>query len=488
MDTSYSHKVIKGSFWILSLRVTNRALGLVRTIVLARLLLPEHFGIVGIAAITISTLETFSQPGLGTALIQKKGVIEEYLDTAWTVSIIRSLIIFTVLYISAPYVAGFFNMPQANIVIRVFGISVVIAGCRNIGVVYFQKEMDFRRQYIYQFSITLGNIAVAIPAAFILRSVWALVLGGIAGSVVRLILSYVLHPFRPSFRFQKQQFDEMFGFGKWVLGSSILVFLITQGDDIFIGKMFGAAALGLYQMAYMISNLPTTETAAVISHVTFPAYSAIQDDIARFAEAYLKVLQVIAFIAVPMAGGIFVFASDIIRLLLTEKWMATVPIVKVLVWAGLLNTFMLACVPVFSGMGKPRTNTKWQFIGFVILALLIYPLSISLGVVGVSFAVLASNVVTSVGYIFEVHKMLRYDLIRFTRTLLFPSIGMLLFILAVSRLKDFMAFDPIVSLMVLLVSAAIVYLMSIWFFDKAFSYNMGKIIKETIASLKATLH
>ena len=340
MEQTISHRVIKGSFWILALRVSNRALGLLRTIILARLLLPEQFGVVGIAAVTISTIETFSQPGLGTALVQKKGSIEDYLDTAWTASVIRSLLIFAVLYLLAPYVACFFNTPQSEIVLQIFAISVILAGCRNIGVIYFQKELNFRKQYIYEFSATLGNLIVAIPAAFILRSVWALVLGGIAGSIVRFIMSYVLHSYRPRMRFERDKFNDLFGFGKWILGSSILVFLVTQGDDIFLGKIFGATALGFYQMAYMISNLPNTEISQVISHVTFPAYAKIQHDTHRFGEAYLKVLQVITFVAIPLSGGIFVLSSEVTEIFLGEKWLPIVPMIKVLVWSGLMGSII----------------------------------------------------------------------------------------------------------------------------------------------------
>ena len=185
--TSFAGKVVKGSFWVLSLRLTNRALGLIRTFILARLLLPEDFGLIGVATLTISTVETFSQPGLTVALVQKKEKIHEYLDTVWTVSILRSVIIYLVLFVSASYVTEFFKAPQAKYIIQIFGLSVIIAGCRNSGVVFFQKNLDFKKQYIYEISILMGNVLVAIPAAIILGNVWALVLGGMAGSITTIV-------------------------------------------------------------------------------------------------------------------------------------------------------------------------------------------------------------------------------------------------------------------------------------------------------------
>lgn len=484
METGVSSKVIKGSFWILALRITNRGLGLVRTIVLARLLLPEDFGIVGIAAVTISTVETFSQPGLGTALVQKKGNIVDYLDTAWTVSIIRALLIFAILYLLAPCVAYFFNTPQSESVLRVLVISVIIAGCRNTGVIYFQKDLNFRRQYIYEFSITLGNVVVAIPAAFILKSVWALVLGAIAGSMVRFTMSYVLHSYRPRLRFEKEKFCDLFGFGKWVLGSSILVFLITQGDDIFLGKMFGATALGFYQMAFMISNLPTTEISQVISHVTFPGYSKIQDDTPRFRNAYLKVLQLITFVAIPLAGGIFVLASEFVEFFLSQKWLPVVPIIRVLVWAGLIKAIMETTVPVFNAVGKPRIHTKWQLGNFLVLAMLIYPLSLLWGMIGISVAVLIGNTVAATGAIRGANQILKYDFSRLGKIIAFPLISMLLSIWAIFWTRKVMLHNAFWELALLVTTGIVVYTSTICVFEKIFRYNIGNILRESLVSLR----
>lgn len=483
MKPTLSSKVVKGSFWVLGVRLTNRSLGLVRTFVLARLLLPEDFGLIGVATISISILETFSQPGLGTALIQKKEAIQSYLDTAWTTSVLRSLIIYFVLILSAPYVTQFFDAPEANIVIQIFGLSVVIAGFRNIGIVYFMKELDFKKQYLYELSILLGNMIVALPAALILRNVWALVLGGIAGSITRLIMSYVLHPFRPGLRFNKQKFGDLLKFGKWVFGSSILVFIISQGDDLFLGKMFGIATLGLYQMAFMISNLPTTETSNVISQVTFPAYSKIQNDLRRFEAAYLNVMKMITFIATPFAGVIFIFSSDLVKLFLSEKWLAVVPIVKVLVWAGLVKAFIDATGSVFNAVGKPKVNTKWQLTNFLVLGLMIYPLSKVWGVIGVSLTVLAGNAAAAFVCLYEVKKILRFELSLLLKVIAIPSISMLACIFFMFWLRDVFYYEKLIELLLLVISGGLLYMLLILLSDRIFNYGMTTIIKESLISM-----
>jgi O-antigen/teichoic acid export membrane protein len=328
-SNSLSQKVVRGGIWVFALRIVGRIFDLIRIVILARILVPYDFGLMGIALLTVAILETFSQTGFQEALIQKKNNIETYLDAAWTVLILRGLLLFAILSLIAPYAAVFFKVPQARPIIQVIGLSLLLGAFSNIGVIYFQKELEFNKQFVYQLSGTLADFIVAVSAALILRSVWALVFGLLAGAVVRLIVSYLIHPYRPHLSFDLKKTKELFGFGKWVLGSSILIFLITQGDDIFVGKLLGATMLGFYQMAYRISNMPATEITHVISQVTFPAYSKFQDNIPKLREAYLKVLQVTAFLSFPIAGLIFVLAPDFTKIFLGEKWMPMVPAMQV---------------------------------------------------------------------------------------------------------------------------------------------------------------
>ena len=484
LKPSLAESVVKGSFWIFSLRLTNRLLGLLRTVVLARLLLPEDFGVVGIAALMIATLETFSQPGLATALVQKKENVPGYLDTAWTVSVIRSLLIFILLLLIAPLVARFFNSSQARIILQFLAISVIIAGCRNIGVIYFQKELNFKNQYIYDVSITLGNIVVAIPAALLLRNAWALVLGAIAGSITRFIMSYVLQAYRPRLRLEKEKFNQLFAYGKWVLGSSILVFLGTQGDDIFLGKMFGVAALGFYQMAYMISNLPTTEVTQILSHVTFPAYAKLQDDRVRLKDAYLKVIQMITCFAVPLAGGLFIFAHDLVDIVLSPKWLPLVPLVQVLVWSGLMRALMESTIPIFNATAKPRIHTKWQLVKFVVLALTIYPMAKGWATTGVAGAVLLATAITTVGSLYDAKKLVKYKVAVFVKILAIPFMSLLPALGIIYWGRGSIVVHPVFEGLLLALIGSLVYVGGIYFSDKCSDYNMGRIIKESFHLLR----
>lgn len=480
---SLSKKVIQGGILVFALRFANRGLGFIRTIILARLLVPTDFGLLGIAMLSIATLETFSQTGFQAALIQKKEDVQSYLDTAWTVSAIRGFILFIILFSTAPFIAKFFNSEEAALVIRIVAVTSLLSGFRNIGILFFQKELEFNKQFFYEFSATLVDLAVSISLAFILRNVWALVWGGVAGNFVRLLMSYLLHPYRPRIRFQKEKFQELFGFGKWVLGSSVLIFLITQGDDIFVGKMLGITALGFYQMAYMLSNLPTTEITHVISQVTFPAYSKMQDDISRLREAYLDVLQITAFLAFPIAGLIFVLAPDFTKIFLGEKWMPMVSAIQILVLAGLVRSIAATTGPIFHATGNPKIDTKWQIIRLIVLLALIYPFTIRWGILGTSISVLFSIFFSTIGFSLTVIRITKCRIQNFGKMIILPLLNTMIMISIIFILKSSLNFIGFWHFISLVGVSYVSYHFVTYLFDRLLNYKMIKIIKEKISSL-----
>ena len=479
---SLSKKVVRGGIWVFALRIINRGLGFIRTIILARLLAPEDFGLLGIAMLAISTLETFSQTGFQAALIQKKDNVESYLDTAWTVSALRGVLLFLILFFSAPLVATFFNSPQAALVIKVIAVSTFLSGFRNIGILFFQKELEFNKQFVYELSATLVDLTIAITLAFMLRNVWALVLGGLAANFVRLFMSYILHPYRPHVRLDKGEFKELFGFGRWVLGSSILIFLVTQGDDIFVGKMLGVTALGFYQMAYLISNLPATEITHVISQVTFPAYSKLQEDIQRLREAYLDVLKLTAFVSIPMAGGIFILAPEFTQIFLGAKWMPMVSAMQVLVLAGLTRSIASTAGTLFVAIGRPRTDTAWQVIRLLVLIIFIYPFTMRWNLSGTSIAVLLSILVATFGFGFHVVRVIECRVQAFVKVIALPVFNGLVMVLIILFAKDRFQHTGVIQFFMLVVLGIISYASIASLFDRFFNYGIIRLIKEKIDS------
>ena len=286
---SFKAKFAKSAFWAFFLKFLTKSVGFIRTLILARILLPSDFGLMGIALLSLSFMETISSTGFEQALIQKKGKTEEYLSSVWTANLIRSLALFAIIIIFAPFIALFFNSPSLVSILRVIAFGIIIYGLTNVKVLYFQKDLEFKKYFYYQFSGILAEFGVSITLALLLQNVWALVFGLLAGNFVRLIAGFLLYPWKPKIEFCFGKLKELFSFGRWVLGTNILGFLLIQGDDLLVGKMLGTSSLGLYQMAYRTSNITTTEVSHVINQISFPALAKLQAQKDKVRKTYLKI-------------------------------------------------------------------------------------------------------------------------------------------------------------------------------------------------------
>jgi len=389
-EKTLPQKIAQGGFWIFLLKIARKAFSLIRLIIIGRILAPSDFGLMGIALLTMSAIETFSQTGYREALIQKKNEVKGYLNTAWTVLIIRGLLIFIIIYFAAPYIAFFFHTPEVKPIIQVLGLITFLQSFSNIGIIFFHKELEFNKVFIYHFLGTFTNFFVAVIAAIILRSVWALVLGLFAEKIVSLFISYFIHPYRPRLSGNIEKAKELFGFGRWILGSSALVFIGEHIDDIFVGKVLSATALGFYQMGYRISNMLETEITQVISSVTFPGYAKIQDKNTSLQKAYFKIIKLTAAISIPIAAGIVLLAPEFTGIFLGQKWIPMVPVMQLLAIAGLIKSLVSTGSPLFKGSGYPNYEFYMQLVRGLVIIVVIYPLIAMMGISGAALGVIIS--------------------------------------------------------------------------------------------------
>ena len=475
---SLATKAVTSGVWVVALNLINRGFGILRTVILARLLTPDDFGLLGLALLTTATLETLSQTGFHGAIIQKQTNIDSYLNTVWTCSALRGMILFALLYFLSPQVADFFNDTRVVMIIRVIAISILFSGFTNIGIVLFKKELDFKKQFIYETLSNSVDIVISIALALWLRTVWALVIGGVAGHIMRLILSYGLHPWRPALSFDAVKFREMFAFGKWMLAAGILHFVITKADDMFVGKYFGVAALGLYQMAYLLSNVTTTDLTHTISQIAFPAYSKIQNDPSTLVDVYLKVLRGVAFISVSVAFFLFAFASELVDLLLGGQWVAMVPVLEVLAFAGLARSIQSTAVPVFLAMGRPKIHTEINIIRAVVLFCLIYPFATTWGMLGVAYAVLTSCVVSVLAVSLRIPAVINVRVSQFYMSIFVPVLTAMTTLVLMMLVKQTGVESGPVQLLFLLLFGASVYLALSVAADRLLKYGMRETVQE----------
>jgi O-antigen/teichoic acid export membrane protein len=420
--------------------------------------------------------------GFDAALIQKKGNIRSYLDAAWAAQLIRGLLLSLVLFLTAPLVAAFFQEPRAIVILQVLALSELIKGFQNIGIVYFHKDFEFHKEFAYRFSNTAVKLAVSIPAALLLRDALALVIGIVVADLVSCVMSYALHPYRPRLGFDWEKLKELFRYGKWILGTALLTFLCNQGDDVFLGKMLGANALGLYQMAYLISNLPATEITHVASRVSFPAYSRLQDDLGRLREMHLAVLRLVAAVSMPLAAGIFFLSPDFTKLFLGPRWEPMVTAMQLLVLWGLMRSVGAPIGALLQGYGRPHVLTRLQFVKLILLIIFIYPMTMRWGMMGTALAVVVHTLPIEVFVHSYAIRMLECSAADYLKSLYLPLLASLVMLASLAAFRAYVF--PSTSV-VAFGSSILVGLVSYSCVMAAFEFGLGLGLRQVASRLRS---
>ena len=388
---SLSGRVIRGGLWMLAMQLTGYLFGAARLLILARLLTPHDFGLVGISLVVLSLINSFSDTGTQLALIRRPKRARDLFDTAWTLGLIRGGVVAGLMISLAPAVGMFFGSPEAVAIVRGMAFVPLIRGLTNIGIVEFRKELALRRHYLLNAVAAVADLCAAVPLALWLGNAWALVGGWLALAGARAAMSYILHPYRPIPRLDRGAVRELFAYGRWVFGSTAIEWLLSDGVQTVVARLLGVATLGLYQMGWRVASLPTMQMTEVVSGVTVAAYAKLQDSSERARHAYLRVLRVVALVAIPIGVGIEVHAEGLVRLLLGGRWAAIVPMIQVLALFGVIRSLARTTAPLFQGIGRPKLQTVVAGVELGVLAALLGPLTIRYGSVGTAVAVTAGS-------------------------------------------------------------------------------------------------
>jgi lipopolysaccharide exporter len=396
--------------WMVLGRFGQRALGLVNTIVLARLLVPEDFGLVALATSVAVIIEVFGQFNFDLALIRDQNATRAHYDTAWTLNILRGLILGVVLLAAAEPIAWFFAEPRLSPVIMCLAIRPLIEGFYNIGIVDFRKHMMMHREFWLFLVSKLASLFLVIPLAYLWRSYWALIVGIISEQLVRLLLSYLLHKFRP--RFDLTKWRELFGFSKWLLGSAIVVAIGNRMDTFAVGKWGTPHEVGIYNISYEIASLPTTELVWPIARAVFPAYAKIAANTSAITAAYLRSLAIILGIASPLACGIAVTSDLLVPIIFGEKWLAAIPIIQILAVFGLARVFLSTDGPLLIAMNRPKTLAVLDASEIILLRIPLLLVAMAwFGIVGVAATLVATYSIRTLVNQIIIGRLLRVSLV-----------------------------------------------------------------------------
>jgi len=383
---SLKRQVASGLFWVALAQLVARGLAFVTTLILAKLLTPAIFGLVGMAALAIAALRYFQNIGFDAALIYRRDDIEEASQTAFLAVLASSALVYLVAVTTAPWVAVFFRQPDVIPVLRVLALTVPISSFGRVPFSLLSRELDFRRKIIPELSASVVGNTAAILLALHGAGVWSLVWGELIRSGIAVVLVWLVSPWRPRWHFSLQQARQLFSYGKHIVSSQTLIFLITNVDDAVVGRWAGQAALGYYGFAYRISNTPATQITRVLSQVMFPTFSKLSGGNAGQTRAryYLTTVRYVSWVTMPIAIATILFAPEFIQGLYGETWAAAILPLQLLAGYGLIRSIAANMGSIFRAMGKPQWLTYIAAWRLVTMLVFLYPVTVRWGINGVS--------------------------------------------------------------------------------------------------------
>ena len=362
--------VFKGAIFTVGLRWTDRLIGFVSTLILARLLMPDDFGVVAMASMVILLADVFLNLGVNVALIQNQNATQEHYNTAWTLRIIQTISSCVLVSIFAPFAGRYFNDHRVVLVIQIISLHLVLNGFENIGIINFQKQMQFGLDFKFRISKRLCGFFVTMIAAWYLRSYWALVVGTLVGSSSGVLLSYVMNPMRP--RFSLACWRQIFSVSQWMLVNSIGTYLNNNLHKIVVGRVASTSVMGGYTLADEIALMPAGELLSPINRVLFPAFASVKHDFSELKRLFLMAQGVQTLIAIPASVGLMLVAHEAVFVLLGAKWLFAVPFLQILVLANIFQAITTSgsYVVITLGYFRNAAFVTWlQVFVFLVLFL-----------------------------------------------------------------------------------------------------------------------
>ncbi len=385
------------------MRWTDRLVGFVSTLILARLLLPDDFGIVAMASIVVGLLDTLLDLGVGSALVQNRNAGRDDFDTAWTLRLAQSAVVALIIFFAAPYAGEYFRDPRVPDVMRIMALATVIGGFENIGIVAFQKNMEFGRDFQFFFYRRIAGFVVTVVLALVLRSYWAMVIGALFGRIAGVAISYVLHEYRP--RFSTRALGKIWSFSQWMLVANLGGYGLKQADKFLVGRRTDAATMGAYSLADDIAAMPTTELLMPIGRVLFPVFVDAANDMPRLRAAFCKAIGVQTLLALPAGVGLSMVAGDAVPLLLGDSWSSAIPLIRILALISVVSALSYSSAYLLMTLGHVHLMAMESWLRLMLLIGLVTLAFPDVGATGIAWIRL---LVTGVGFMTFIGLVLHY--------------------------------------------------------------------------------
>lgn len=362
MQENLKAKTVSGMIWSALQRFGTMGISFVSNIVLARLLTPDDYGCIGMLAIFITISNTFVDGGFGSALIQKKDVTQKDYSTIFWWNLFLSIVLYCVLYVSAPAVSRFYNMPLLESVLQVQGIILIINALNIVQTNQLRKSINFKKLATIHLVSNIVAAILAIILAYNGWGVWALVAQQIISSSIISIMLLVMNCWMPSLCFSVESFKQLFSFGGFILASNLINTFCNNVQGLLIGKFFSPAMLGYYTQAYKLENIASHSISGVVDQVSYPVLSKVQSDKIAMKNAIYRLISSIAYITFPLMLILIIVAKPLITLLYGIQWLPSIPYFQIICIGGIAVCLQGVTYQAVASIGKSKELFWWTII------------------------------------------------------------------------------------------------------------------------------
>ena len=421
---SSKQKVAGGLFWSYGERIMAQLVSLIVSIVLARLLDPENYGVISIVMIFITFCDAIVTGGFGNAIVQKKDADELDVNTMLCCSVATSILLYIIIFCAAPYIASFYNMPIIRPILRVLGLRLLISGVNSIQRAWIQKRMLFKRFFISTSFGTIISAVVGISMAYMGKGAWALVGQYLTNSFIDTTVLLITNDWKPRLQFSWKRAKEMLSYGWKVLVTTVVYTIEGDLRSLIIGKKFGSADLAYYDQGKKFPNLLVTNINTSISNVMFPVLSESQNDPTRLKQLCRRAVRIGIYLLSPLLIGLMGVADTFVIAILSEKWAPCIPFLRILTLVFLVRPFTTTCQQSILSVGRSDITLKIEIIvNAVAIGILFYSVFILESVLGIAIGTLIAELVSMGMFMYYENKIIRYIYKEQLQDLL-PSLGL----------------------------------------------------------------
>jgi teichuronic acid exporter len=370
-NKSLKSKVLYGLFWRFMERGGTQGIQFIVSIILARLLLPKDFGIIGLITVYIQVANVFIQSGFGTALIQKKEVDDEDYSSVFYLSLMISVVLYFILFFTAPLISRFYSEPMLIQILRILSFTLILGVVNSIQNAVISREMKFKKSFVVSLGGVFVSALVGVIMAYRGYGIWSLVYSQISGQVTSTIILWFTVRFRPKLLFSFKKIKELFKFGSNLLISGLLDSVFNNLFPLIIGKLFGSTMLGYYNRGQSFPSLLVNNIDGTIVGVMFPALATFQNDRVQVKKLVRRMLVTSSFFVIPVMVGLAVVARPVVILLLTDKWLPCVPFLQFSCVTYALWPIFTANLQAINAVGRSDIFLKLEIIKKVLLVVVI---------------------------------------------------------------------------------------------------------------------